>query len=63
MYWRATSLSTSNSINGKGGWESQQVKLNFTYRFGNKKVKESRQRNTSADEETKRAEKKDGMGL
>jgi len=37
-------------------WESQQLKLNFTYRFGNKQVKAARQRATGAEEETKRTQ-------
>ena len=35
-------------------WESQQFKLNFSYRFGNNQVKGARQRATGADEEAKR---------
>jgi hypothetical protein len=35
-------------------WESQQLKLNFSYRFGNKQVKAAKQRATGAEEETKR---------
>jgi iron complex outermembrane recepter protein len=35
-------------------WESQQFKLSLTYRFGNNGVKAARQRNTGAEEETKR---------
>jgi iron complex outermembrane receptor protein len=37
-------------------WESQQLKLNFSYRFGNKQVKAARQRTTGADEEAKRVQ-------
>ncbi len=35
---------------GSGNWESQNVKLNFSYRFGNKNVKGSRQRKTGAED-------------
>jgi iron complex outermembrane recepter protein len=35
-------------------WESQQFKLSLSYRFGNNGVKAARQRNTGAEEETKR---------
>ncbi len=35
-------------------WESQQLKLAFTYRFGNKNVKSARERNTGLEEEQKR---------
>ena len=35
-------------------WESQQVKLAFTYRFGNKNVKSSRERKTGLEDEQRR---------
>ncbi|MDB5230652.1 MAG: outer rane beta-barrel protein [Chitinophagaceae bacterium] len=35
-------------------WESQQFRLNFSYRFGSNLVKAARQRKTAADEESKR---------
>jgi hypothetical protein len=37
-------------------WESQQLKLNFSYRFGNKQVKAARQRATGAEDENKRTQ-------
>ena len=43
-----------NHVNAKGGFESRQFKLNFTYRFGNNQVKASRQRKTGTDEENQR---------
>jgi hypothetical protein len=43
----------TTKINVKG--ETQQIKLNFSYRFGNSQVKAAKQRNTGADDETKRA--------
>ena len=36
-------------------WESRQVRLSFTYRFGNQNVKAARQRGTSADDLKSRA--------
>jgi hypothetical protein len=35
-------------------WESQQVKLAFNYRFGNKNVKNARERKTGLEDEQKR---------
>ncbi len=37
-----------------GNFESTQLKVNFTYRFGNNQVKAARQRKTAADDESKR---------
>ncbi|MBD0297950.1 MAG: outer membrane beta-barrel protein, partial [Flavisolibacter sp.] len=44
-------------------WESRQLKLNFTYRFGNNQVKAARQRNTGAEEENKRTQGGGGIGI
>lgn len=41
-------------IAGTGGWESRNVRLNFTYSFGSKQVKSSRKRKTGLEEESKR---------
>lgn len=37
-----------------GSFESRQLKINFTYRFGNTQVKAARQRKSGADDESKR---------
>ncbi len=37
-----------------GRWEAQQVRLNFSYRFGNSNVKAARQRKSASEEESKR---------
>lgn len=42
-------------IDAQGRWEGQQLKANFTYRFGNNSVQNARRRATAADEESKRA--------
>ena len=42
-------------------WESRQAKLNFVYRFGSNQIKAARNRNTGAEEETKRTQ--GGAGL
>jgi hypothetical protein len=44
-------------------WESQQFKLNFTYRFGSAQVKAARQRATGAEEESKRTQSGGGIGI
>jgi len=41
-------------------WESRQFKLALTWRFGNNGVKAARQRNTGAEEETKRVQQSGG---
>jgi iron complex outermembrane recepter protein len=41
-------------INGNGGWESRQVRLNLSYNFGNRQVKNARQRAIGMEEESKR---------
>jgi hypothetical protein len=44
-------------------WESRQFKLALNFRFGNNGVKAARQRNTGAEEETKRAQGGGGNGI
>jgi hypothetical protein len=45
-------------------FETRQFKLGFAYRFGNSQVKASRQRNTGAEDENKRAQQGgNGIGL
>ena len=45
-----------------GHGEMQQVKLNFSYRFGSNTVKAARQRNTGIEDESKRANSGGGNG-
>ncbi len=42
------------SMKASGGWESRQVKMNFTYLMGNTQVKGSRRRATGLEAESKR---------
>ena len=42
---------------GKQGFDSRRVRLNITWRFGNDKLKQVRQRSSGAEEETSRAGK------
>ena len=52
--WTATSDFGGLYIKGKGSWESQTVRLSFTYRFGSNQVKAARQRQTGLESEAKR---------
>jgi hypothetical protein len=54
MRWAGTSDFAGQHLETRGGWESRQFKLNFTYRFGNKEVKGARQRKTGTEDESKR---------
>ncbi len=52
--WTATSDFGGLYIKGSGSWESQTVRLSFTYRFGSNQVKAARQRQTGLETEAKR---------
>ncbi|HNP20461.1 MAG TPA: TonB-dependent receptor [Panacibacter sp.] len=54
MRWSGTSNFAGQYIKTNGGWESRQLRMSFTYRFGNAQVKAARQRKTATDEESKR---------
>jgi hypothetical protein len=56
MTWSAVSDFAGQHINVGGGQETRQLKLFFTYRFGNKQIKAARRRTTGAEEESKRAQ-------
>ncbi|WP_423737953.1 TonB-dependent receptor domain-containing protein [Chitinophaga caseinilytica] len=45
---------TNRDIALKTGWDSRQVRLNFSYRFGNSNVKEARNRKTGLEDELNR---------
>ena len=49
-------------IEAQGTWEGQQVKSNFTYRFGNKQLQGSRRRSSASEDEKKRAGADGGGG-
>jgi iron complex outermembrane recepter protein len=59
MRWAGVS-NFGNFMDTNGGWESQQLRMNFTYRFGNKQVKAARQRKSGNEDESKRI--KSGSG-
>ena len=54
LKFSGTSNFAGQYIRASGNWESQQFKVNFTYRFGNNQVKAARQRKTAAEDESKR---------
>jgi hypothetical protein len=54
LHWSATSDFAGQRLHASGGSETRQLKLFFTYRFGNKQVKAARRHNTGAEEENKR---------
>jgi len=62
LRWRGISDFGAAYIDVKGNWESQQIRMNFTYRFGNNQVKAARQRKTAAEEEAKRTKSGGGFG-
>jgi hypothetical protein len=41
-------------MDASGTWESNQLRFNFTYRFGNEQVKGTRNRKTGAEDEMNR---------
>jgi hypothetical protein len=52
--WKATNDFGGLYINGGGSWESQTVRVSFSWRFGNSQVKSSRERKTGLESESKR---------
>jgi hypothetical protein len=63
MGFRATSDFAGQVMKFNYKSESRQLKLSFSYRFGNNGVKPARQRALGADEETKRVQSGGGMGI
>jgi len=62
MRWRAVSRFAGTVFTGNGGWESNQFRINFSYRFGKSTVKSARQRNTGIEDENKRLNSGGGLG-
>ena len=54
QHWRAESLFAGQKMSGGGNWESHRYKINFSYNFGNKKVKAARRRQTGLEDEAGR---------
>lgn len=55
LNWSATSEFAGQYIRNSGGYESRQLKLYFTYRFGNRQLKAARSHSNGDEEEAKRA--------
>lgn len=62
LHWKGTSDYGGSYLVASGHFESQQLKINFSYRFGNIQVKAARQRKAAADEESKRLNSSGGIG-
>ncbi len=62
MRWAGSSDFASQTLNAAFRWESQQLKLNFSYRFGKMTVKSARQRSTGVEDESKRVNSSGGLG-
>lgn len=62
MKWSGYSNFSGQYTQASGRWESRQLKINFSYRFGNAQVKAARQRKTSIEDENKRTQTSGGIG-
>ncbi|MBA2249630.1 MAG: TonB-dependent receptor [Chitinophagaceae bacterium] len=62
LHWLAVSDYGGSVITASGHPESQQLKINLSYRFGNKQVKAAAQRKAVSDEENKRLNSSGGLG-
>ncbi|MBC7915897.1 MAG: TonB-dependent receptor, partial [Pyrinomonadaceae bacterium] len=56
MRWSGTSNFAGQFMRASGNWESQQFRINFSYRFGSSQVKAARQRKNALEEESKRTQ-------
>lgn len=61
MQWGGRSSFVNQNLYAYGRWESTQARLNFTYNFGNAKIK-SRNRTSGAEEEKGRTGSSQGLG-
>jgi len=62
LHWKGISDYGGSHLEASGHFESQQLKINFAYRFGNKLVKAARQRKAAAEDENKRLNSSGGIG-
>lgn len=56
MKWKGESNFAGQKTIARGNWESRQLKLALSWRFGNSQVKAARQRKTSQEDESKRTQ-------
>ena len=54
--WEGDTRFGTLSIDGSGGWDSRQVRLNLTYNFGSNEIKAARKRKTGIENEKSRIE-------
>jgi len=54
--WEGTSRLGSLFIAASGGWESRQLRLNASFRFGNRNVKAARQRSSAVEDLNRRVQ-------
>jgi iron complex outermembrane recepter protein len=62
MKWAGNSNFAGQVINVNGNWESRQLRVNFTYRFGSNQIKASSRRDKANEAETKRLKSSGGLG-
>jgi iron complex outermembrane receptor protein len=62
LHWRGVSDFGGSYLDVRGHFESQQLKINLSYRFGNNQVKAARQRKASSEDENKRLNSSGGIG-
>ena len=62
LHWAGVSDYGAAYIAVHGNWESQQLRMNLTYRFGNNQVKAARQRKSASEDENKRTQSSGGIG-
>jgi hypothetical protein len=62
FHWTATSDFAGQSLRASGSFESRQLKLYFSWRFGNNQVKATRQRKSGDEDESKRVNTQQGAG-
>jgi hypothetical protein len=62
QYWKGVSDFAGQLLTAEFRWESQQFKVNFTYRFGNSQMKTAKPGKTAADEEGKRVQSSGDIG-
>lgn len=58
--WKGTSNFAGQKLYATGTFESRQLKLNFTWRFGNAQVRSARNRNSGLEDEQKRVNAEGG---
>ena len=63
QHWTAVSNFAGQYLRSTGYQESRQLKVYFTYKFGNAQVKAARSHKTGADEESKRVGSQGGGGI